>query len=77
MPQIHLKNFGFFIIKTNAVLWKEMRAQKLTVGMALLGYGLRMLGGECKVSSIGEEGEPVSNADPQADGTGRSDIVPC
>lgn len=54
-----------------------MRAQKLTVGMALLGYGLRMLGGECKVSSIGEEGEPVSNADPQADGTGRSDIVLC
>lgn len=54
-----------------------MGVQKLTVGMPLLGYGLRMLGGECKVSFIGEEGEPVSNADSQADGTGRSDIVPC
>lgn len=77
MPQIHLKTFGFFIIKTNAVLWKEMGVQKLTVGMPLVGYRLRMLRGECKVSSVGEEGEPMSNADPQADGTGRSDIVPC
>lgn len=59
------------------MLWKEMGVQELTVGMPLLGYGLRMLGDECKVSSVEEEGEPVSNADPQADGTKRSDIVPC
>lgn len=49
--KISLKIFGFFIIKANALLWKEMGSRsRVTVGKSLLGYGKRMLWGECRVS---------------------------